>query len=87
MNEEFESLWIEIENHPKENILCAIIYGLPNSNPRNFLKTFIETIDKAENESKYCYNVNLLNYHSNIVTQEFVNSMNSFFYQPHITYH
>ena len=26
VNEEFESLWIEIENHPKKNILCAIIY-------------------------------------------------------------
>ena len=94
---DYECIWIEI--HRKfRNIVCAVIYRHPNGNLDNFTDYFYEVIDKISNESKLCSllgdsNLNLLNFQSHNTTGDFVNTLASYYFQPHIikptriTYH
>ena len=86
---ECETLWIEIENQLDKNIICCIIYRHPNSNLECFLNQLFTLIEKANTENKYCFllgdfNINLLNYDTHTQTEDFINILNSYFFEPHI---
>jgi hypothetical protein len=86
---EKEILWIEIENQLNKNILCGIVYRHPNSNLENFLNQLYSDIEQISRENKYCllsgdFNINLLNFETHCLTEEFINTMSSNFFEPHI---
>lgn len=68
-----ESLWIEVLNGTKMNIVCGIVYRHPNTSLQSFLDHFPEILDKVHKESKLCitmgeFNINLLNCNSHAST-------------------
>ena len=82
-------LWLEIENHLNNNILCGIVYRHPNSNIDIFLNNLYSVIDIIHQEKKLCvmsgdFILNLLNYESYPPTEDFINTLNSYFLEPHI---
>jgi exonuclease III len=87
--EDFECLWIEVHNKCHRNIVCSVIYRHPNGNFDNFSNYLRAAMDKISNEKKYCilmgdFNINLLNYESHTPTDEFINNLGVFCFQPHI---
>lgn len=87
--EDYESLWIEIDCKAHCNIVCAIVYRHPNSNLEKFSDYLIATVDKISKENKYCilmgdFNINLLNFETHPSTEEFINALGSYCFQPHI---
>ena len=53
------------------------------------LLTMFTLIEKANTENKYCFllgdfNINLLNYDTHTQTEDFINTLNSYFFEPHI---
>ena len=54
--EDFETLWIEINNYSHSNLLCGIciIYRHPNGNLGNFIDYLNLITDKISTESKFC---------------------------------
>ena len=84
-----ESLWIEIQNKNSKNIVCGVIYRHPNSSLPAFNDTFYKTIDKIHKEVKLVaimgdFNINLLSHDSHNPTDEFINTLFSYSFQPHI---
>ena len=45
---DFESLWIEISDQKKKNIICRCIYRYPNTYPTKFLEYIESTISKID---------------------------------------
>ena len=87
--EDFECLWIEIHCTNQTNTICSVIYRHPSCNLENFTDYLTSCIDKVSNEKKNCiimgdFNINLLNFESHSPTEEFFNTMTSYFFQPHI---
>ena len=87
--EDFETLWIEIHNYSHSNLLCGIIYRHPNSNLGNFVDYLNLVTDKISRECKFCtiqgdFNLDLLKFESHLVTDDFLNTLGSYFFQPHI---
>ena len=87
--DEHDSLWIEIKNPGDKNILCAVVYRHHNSNLELFLKDMNQTLEKANQESKYCilmgdFNIDLLGVDSHSLSNDFINSLSSYLFQPHI---
>lgn len=39
-DEQFESLWIELQNPSSKNVLCAVVYRHPNTDLESFLNSF-----------------------------------------------
>ena len=88
-SDESEVLWIEIESDLDSNLLCGVVYRHPSSNLENFLNKFYSVIGKINEENKLClvsgdFNINLLNYDNHPLTEDFINTLNSFFLEPHI---
>ena len=86
---ECETFWIDIENQLDKNIICCIIYRHPNSNLECFLNQLFTLIEKENTENKYCFllgdfNIDLLNYDTHTQTEDFINTLNSYFFEPHI---
>ena len=67
IEDDFESLWIEIKNNKGKNIMCGCIYRHPNRDPDNFFEYIENTLSKIDN-NKYQifimgdYNIDLLQY-------------------------
>lgn len=66
-----------------------MIYRHPNSDLENFTDYLYSAIHKISNECKLCtllgdYNLNLLNFESHKPTGDFINTLASYFFQPHI---
>lgn len=88
-NDEFETLWIEIQNDAQHNILCAVIYWHPFGNLENFISYLDSSIENIHQESKYCiilgdFNLDLLKLESHPVTDNFLNILGTYFFQPYI---
>ena len=82
-------LWVEIENHLNNNILCGIMYMHPNSNIDIFLNNVYSVIDIIHQEKKLCvmsgdFNLSILNYENHPPTEDFINTLNSCFLELHI---
>lgn len=87
--EDLECLWIENHCQSQSNTVCSVIYGHPNSNFEKFSNYLMAAIDKISIEKKYCtlmgdFNINLLNFDSHTPTDEFINTMTAYCFQPHI---
>jgi hypothetical protein len=87
---ESEILWIELETTEGKNVLCGVFYRHPLSNLENFLNALYDNIlDNIQRENKYSvilgdFNINLLNYENHPLTDDFINTLNSYFFEPHI---
>ena len=86
---EFDSLWNEINRYPYENLICAVLYRHPSGKPEDFTKHLYSTLDKISKEKKLClfmgdFNINLLNFEDCQITEEFINTIVSCDFLPHI---
>jgi exonuclease III len=90
-SKEFETLWLEIHNDSQQNFLCSVIYRHPNGNADTFISYIDSSIDKIHREGKYCvilgdFNLDLLKFETHAVTDNFMNILGTYFFQPHIYY-
>ena len=86
--DESEMLWVEIESDLNSNMTCGEVYRHPSSNLETFFN-FYSVIGKISQERKLClisgdFNINLLNYDNHPLTEDFINTLSSFFLEPHI---
>lgn len=86
---DYEGLWIEIDNNKRKNIVCGIIYRHPDSNLDCFLEYIYNVVESIHRENKLCvimgdFNINLLNFESHPATEQFINTLGTYFFQPHI---
>ena len=84
---ESEMLWVEIESDLDSNMICGVVYRHPSSNLETFLNNFYSVIGKISQEGKLClisgdFNINLLNYDKHPLTEDFINTLGSFFLEP-----
>ena len=49
---DFETLWVEIDNSKARNILCCYVYRHPNSDVAKFSEHLQEMLSYVENENK-----------------------------------
>ena len=87
---ELESSFIEISNPKRSNIIIGCIYRHPNMDldefNDNYLNTLLDKISK-ENKSVFLlgdFNVDLLKYDKHAPTNEFLDSLSSHMFLPHI---
>ena len=85
----FQAVWIEIKVEKKSNIICGCIYRHPNNNIKEFNEYISKCFDIITKEKKECYlsgdfNIDLLKYDSNTMYSEFLNTMTSYSFLPHI---
>ena len=86
-----ESTFIEIINHKKLNILVGCIYRHPVMDLNEFNDYFLnELLHKFSSESKSVillgdFNVDLMKYDNHHLTNEFLDSLSSHLFLPHIT--
>ena len=86
---EFETIWIEIDNPKAKNILCCCAYRHPNTDTARFSDHLQEKLSKIENENKLIcimgdFNINLLDYANHNPTNDFINMMFSQHLQPSV---
>lgn len=89
VKDDFESLWIEIENKSQHNIICGVVYRHPNGSMNSFMEHINGVIDIINKECKYCaiigdFNIDLLKFESHPDTDNFINNLMSSHFQPHI---
>ena len=79
-------LWIEIKNDKKKNIICGCIYRHPNTDSVRYIKfTFSKTdCNKCEVFLMVDFNIDLLQYDSNTISNDFLNSMTTHSFLPYI---
>ena len=87
--QDFEALWIEIQNTGQPNLLCGIIYRHPNGDLNKFFEYFNATIEKINNSNKIRavmgdFNLDLLKVTSHKESDDFLNIWVSSFFQPQI---
>lgn len=87
--DDFEALWIEVQNIGHPNLLCGIVYRHPNGNLNNFTEYLSATIDKINCSSKFCtvmgdFNLDLSQVNSHKETDDFLNILGSSFFLPQI---
>ena len=87
--DDFETLWVEMQNGSQCNMICGVIYRHPHGNMQNFLDFLNSTIEKIDRENKFCiilgdFNLDLLKLDSHPDTDNFLNTLGSFNFQPHI---
>ena len=86
-NLDFEALWIEILTHGQPNVLCGVIYRHPNGNIDNFMNYINSKVSKIHQEEKMSliigdFNIDLLK--TNSLSDNFLNTLRSLFFQPQI---
>ena len=88
---DFDTLWVEMQNGAQRNMICGVIYRHPNGNIQNFMDYLNSTIDKIHRENKFCitcilgdFNLDLLKLDSHPDTENFLNTLGSFSFQPYI---
>ena len=88
---ELESTFIEIINHKKSNILVGCLYRHPDMDINEFNDIILmNLLHKLSSEKKYVtflgdFNVDLVKYDNLHLTNEFVDSLSSHLFLPHIT--
>ena len=87
--DDYETLWIEIINNNERNILCGVVYRHPGIISENFMNHMNAVIEKIHHENKYCtimgdFNIDLLKCEMHDETQNFLNALESFLFQPQI---
>jgi hypothetical protein len=85
-----ESLFIEVINPTRKNIIVGIVYRSPNNNSEAFITVHTDIMSHISQENKTCYilgdmNLNLINNEAHASTGKFLDSMLSFMTLPLIT--
>ena len=78
-DENFEAVWVEIKNKKGRNFLCGCVYRHPNTDVTSFAQ-YMETTFTEMNKDKYIFrmgdfNIDLLQYDTHNITDDFLNSM------------
>ena len=86
---DFEALWVEMQNGSLRNMICGVIYWHPHGNMQNFMDFINCTNEKIDRENKFCiifgdFNLDLLKLDSHPGTEDFLNTSGSFSFQPNI---
>ena len=86
---DYESLWIEIQNNKGHNTICGIFYRHPHGNVDAFLNHINMMIESIHRENKYCvllgdFNLDLLKFESHPDTDSFLSTLDTFYFQPQI---
>ena len=89
IEDDYETIWIEINNHKSKNLLCCCLYRHPSSDITNFNNHISSILQKVQKENKSLimmgdFNINLVNYDSHPETNDFINLMVSHYLLPHI---
>ena len=89
VNEDYESVWIEIEIKKSKNIICGCFYRHPNNQIEKFSNYISKCLSKVIKEKKECYllgdfNIDLLKYESSNSNRDFLNNLTSYGFLPHI---
>ncbi len=84
---DFETVWIEICNPKAIIVICCCVYRHPGSHFNKFNDHFRDNIGNLAKENKLItimgdFNINLLNYENHTATNEFLNMMFSYHFQP-----
>ena len=83
----YETIWIETNNHKSKNLLCCCLYRQPSSDITNFNNHISSILQKVQKENKsqlIMGDINLVNYDSHPETNGFINLMVSHYLLPHI---
>ena len=88
MEEEYEIIWVEINNKKDKNLLCCCLYRHLSSDITKFIDHMTSILQKVQKESKTLFimgdfNINLYNYCSHTETNDFTNLMVSNYLLPH----
>jgi exonuclease III len=88
-SDEYESVFVEIESHPK-NTIVGVIYRPPDRSPQSFIHNLSNTVNLINNEklpSFICgdFNINLLKISTHQESNDFLNIMYEANYYPTIT--
>ena len=88
---EYETLWVEIKSSKSQNVLCCCAYRHSNTDVKKFNEYVDQTMHKISisKENKLIFligdfNINLLNYNSHNKKKDFLNTMISHYLLPHI---
>ena len=86
---DYESLWIEIQNNTGRNTICGIFYRHPHGNVDAFLNHINMIIESIQRENKYCvllgdFNLDLPKFESHPDTDSFLSTLGTFYFQPQI---
>ena len=76
---------LKFESDRNSNMICGVVYRHPSSNLETFLNKFYSVIGKINQERKLCfkYLVTLI-FDKHSLTEDFINTLSSFFLEPHI---
>ena len=88
LEDEFETLWVEINTGSKcKNIICCA-YRHPDTDAGKFMEHIEHTLSKIDKNKVICiledFNINLLNYETRSDTNNFLNSMISHYLFLHV---
>ena len=88
-DDEFETVWVEINNTKVKNILCCCAYRHPSFNPVRFKEHIESILSKLARENKNIFimgdfNINLLTCENHPESNDFILMLNSFFLLPYI---
>ena len=88
LEEEYETIWVEINNKNDKNLLCCCLYRHPSSDITKFIDHMTSILQKVQKENKTLFimgdfNINLYNYSSHTETNDFINLMVSNYLLPH----
>ena len=76
--EEYETIWVEVENRNDKNFLFCCAYRHPNSSIDLFTSHLQSILPKLLNKQVFImgdFNINLLNYDTHTATNDFANSL------------
>ena len=88
-NNDLEMLWIEIFAIGQPNIICGVVYRHPNNNVNNFINILESTLENIQYENKLCLfmgdvNIDLMKIETHAESENFINMLSSYFFQPQI---
>ena len=86
---EYVSLWIEIQNSKGRNTICGAFYRHPHGNVDAFLNHINMIVEKVHRENKFCvllgdFNLDLLKFESHPDTDRLLNTLGAFCFQTQI---
>ena len=89
IEDDYETIWIKINNHKSKNLLCCCSYRHPSSDITNFNNLISSILQKVQKENKSLivmgdFNINLVSCDSHPETNDFVNLIVSHYLLPHI---
>ena len=89
LDEEYETIWVEINNKKDKNLLCCCLYRHPFGGITKFIDHMTSILQKVQKENKTLFimgdfNINLYNYCSHTETNDFINLIVCNYLLPHI---